>query len=334
MTAASLLNPAAQNGLQPVDVGRHLGGIADLIELCFGAELDAGSRGLLREMQFLSHTGPALRALQWAMLGQQPWNLGFVWVEGGRVVGSVSTQPVAAGSKTWIVANVAVHPDFRRHGIALALMRATLDLVRSRNGAEAILQVDDDNLAAVSLSRLWGFLRVTTRATWVRPGHLTPPPFQATPFDVRLRGAGEWADQLALAAQVRPEGLTWTKPLRAEDFRPGLRKQVEQFLSGRNEEHWVVTDPLSPTAAGDGLAGSLTVITGGAEGDRLHLLVSPRYAGQLERPLAVRALRRLGRRPWPVQLDYEADDETAGNILRELGFQSRRVLRWMRCVMR
>src|SRR5712692_2165645 len=212
MTAASLIHPAAQNGLQPVDVSRHLGGIADLIALCFGAELDAGSRGLIGEMQFLSHTGPALRVLQWLTLGQQPWNLGFVWVEAGRVVGSVSTQPVAAGSKTCIVANVAVHPDFRRHGIALALTRATLDLVRSRNGAEAILQVDDDNLAALSLYRQLGFLRVTTRTTWMRPGHLTPPEFQATPFDLRLRGTGEWAGQIALAAQVRPEGLTWTKP--------------------------------------------------------------------------------------------------------------------------
>jgi ribosomal protein S18 acetylase RimI-like enzyme len=334
MTAASLLNPAAQNGLQPVDLSRHLGGIADLIELCFGAELDAGSRGLLREMQFLSRTGPALRVLKWVTLGQQPWNLGFVWVEAGRVVGSVSTQPAAAGSKTWLVANVAVHPDFRRHGIALALTRATLDLIRSRTGADAILQVDDDNLAAVSLYRQLGFLRVATRTTWVRPGHLTPPPFQATPFDLRLRGTDEWADQLALAAQVRPEGLTWTKPLRAEDFRPGLRKQLEQFLSARTEEHWVVIDPLSPTTSGDRLAGSLTVIMGGAEGDRVHLLISPRYTGQLERPLLVRALRRLGRRPWSVQLDYEADDEAAAAILRELGFQARRVLRWMRSVIR
>ena len=53
MTAASLFKSAHQNGLQPVDLGRHLGGIARLIELCFGAELDAGGRGLIREMQFL-----------------------------------------------------------------------------------------------------------------------------------------------------------------------------------------------------------------------------------------------------------------------------------------
>src|SRR5262245_48368795 len=135
MTAASLLKPAAQSGLQPVDLSRHLGGIADLIELCFSAELDAAGRGLIRELQFLSRTGPALRVLQ--SVFQQPWNFGFVWLEKGRVVGSVSTQRTAARSRSWLVANVAVHPEFRRHGIALTMMRATLDLIRSQGGTEA-----------------------------------------------------------------------------------------------------------------------------------------------------------------------------------------------------
>jgi ribosomal protein S18 acetylase RimI-like enzyme len=328
MTAASLLKPAAQNGLQPVDLSRHLGGIADLIELCFGAELDAGGRGLIREMQFLSRTGPALRVLQTVLLGQQPWNLGFVWVEGGRVVGSVSTQPAATHSKSWLVANVAVHPDFRRHGIALALMRATLDQVRSQGGVEAILQVDDDNLAAVSLYRQMGFARVTTRTNWARAGYSTPPAFEASRFDVRLRGPGEWADQLALASLVRPEGVEWTQPLSVAAFRPGLRETIEQFFSGRTDEHWVVTDP--DAAAGGPLAGSLIISGGAADGDRLVLLIHPRYHGQLERPLLVRALRRLGNRPWPVRMDYDADDESAAAVLADLGFQSRRVLRWMR----
>jgi ribosomal protein S18 acetylase RimI-like enzyme len=331
--AAALTKSVVHNGLQPVDLARHLGGIAELIELCFRAELDAAGRGLIREMQWLSRAGPALRLLQLPLLGQQPWSLGFVWVEDGRVVGSVSTQRAASRSPIWLVANVAVHPDHRRRGLALAMMQATLDLIRSEGGTEAILQVDDDNLGAVSLYRGLGFTRVATRTNWVRSSHLPPPPFVATGHDLRLRAPNEWAEQFALAALVRPDGLTWGHPLRPEDFRPGPLKRLDHLLSGRSEEHWVLSEPAAGPAGGR-LVGSLTVQFNASDGDRLGLLVHPQYAGQLERPLLVRGLRRLGRRPWTARVEYNADDEAAALALTELGFQPRRTLRWMRLPIR
>jgi ribosomal protein S18 acetylase RimI-like enzyme len=335
MTAASLFKSTAHNGLQPLDLGRHLGGVADLIELCFSAELEAGGRGLIREMQLLSRAGPALRLMQTVLLSQLPWSLGYVWVEDGRVVGTVSTQRSAPRSPTWLVANVAVHPEHRRRGIALALMRAALDMIRGQGGAEAILQVDDDNLGAIALYRQLGFSHVTSRTAWVRPGYMAPPAYQASPFDIRPRGAGEWAQQFALAALVAPDGLAWGQPLRLEDFRPGWRRQVEQFFAARREEHWVAAEPLHPTSREPiGLAGSLSLQMGGPDGDRLMLLVHPGYRGRLERPLLVRGLRRLGRRPWSARMESDSDDGAATQALQELGFQVRRVLRWMRAALR
>ena len=330
MTAISLLKTALPAGLQPVDLNRHLSGMADLIELCFGHELDAAGRGLLRELKWLSRTGPALGLLQWLMLGQQPWNLGYVWVEDGRVVGTVSTQRSAPRSTSWLVANVAVHPDYRRKGMAVAMMQATLDLIRRQGGGEAILQVDDDNLGAVTLYREMGFRRVTTQTTWIRPAYTAPPDFLKSPFDIRLRGPREWADQYALAALVRPEGLTWGRPLQAGEFQPGLRRQMDNFFGGRYEEHWVVRDPLPRGPQAPALAGSLSLYVGGPDGDRLTLLVHPAYRGQLEAPLLTRALRRLGRRPWGLRVDYATDDDQATPAWQQLGFQNRRMLRWMK----
>jgi ribosomal protein S18 acetylase RimI-like enzyme len=327
--AAAITKSAAPNGLQPVDLARHLGGIAELIELCFRAELDAAGRGLIREMLWLSHAGPALRLLQLPLLGRAPWSLGFVWVEDGRVVGTVSTQRSASRSPVWLVANVAVHPNHRRRGLALALMRATLDLIRSEGGTEAILQVDDDNLGAVTLYRRLGFTRVATRTNWVRSSHLAPPPFVTSEHDIRLRAPKEWAEQLALAALARPEGLTWGHPLRPEDFRPGPLRRLDQLISGRPEEHWVVSGP-----EGGPLIGSLSLQLNASDGDRLGLLVHPAYAGKLERPLLVRGLRRLGRRPWETRVEIHADDEAAAQALTDLGFRPRRTLRWMRLLLR
>jgi ribosomal protein S18 acetylase RimI-like enzyme len=314
-----------------VDLSRHLGGIASLIELCFAAELDAGARGLIREMKWLSRAGPVLRLMQALFLNQQPWNQGYVWVEDGRVVGTVSTQRAAARSATWLIANVAVHPDYRRRGIALALMRATLDMIRGQHGADAILQVDDDNLGAIQLYRDLGFQRVITQVTWVRAAFSPPPPLERPDLNVRLRGPDEWQQQYSLAAQVRPEGLRWGSALTPQTFRPSALRQLGDYFAARLEEHWVV---METAGAEPRLAGSLTLNLNAPDGDRLTLMVHPSRQGELERPLLVRGLRRLGRRAWPARVEHNSDDPAASAALSDLGFQPRRRLRWMRCALR
>jgi ribosomal protein S18 acetylase RimI-like enzyme len=325
MTAQLVANPSAASGLQPIDVTRHLDGLADLIELCFASEMDAGGLSTIREMRALSRFGIGLRVLEWLGLGQHVWTQGYVWVEDGRVVGSVSTQPSEGRSTTWLIANVAVHPEFRRRGLALALMRATLDHIRERGGAAAILQVDDDNLGAIEVYRRLGFASLAVHANWTRTAHALAPAFEPSAFDVRLREWREWAEEYRLALLARPEGLTWNHPLGPDDFRPHLLRRLDQFLSGQVEEHWFAVHP--PTQQ---LMGSLAIKTGFAEGDRLTLLVHPDFHGKVERPLLVRGLRRLSPRPWGVRIEHPAADEPASAVLRDLGFTVTRTLKWMR----
>ena len=327
MTAASLLKNSARNGLQPLDLARHLGGLAQLMELCFSREMDSGGRSLVREMHFLSQFGPLLALLGPLGLAAEAWGLGFVWLEDGRVVGSVNTRRALARSSTWLIANVATHPDYRRRGIAAALTQATLDFIRQQGGAEAILQVDDDNYAAIDLYRQLGFAHVATLAAWVRSSR-SAPPLIPSPFDIRLRTRPEWADQFVLAQHVRPQGLAWARPLRPENFQPTGWQRLDAFLSGQSDEHWVVENP-QPGAASR-LIGSLTLRAAWNESARLVLLVHPQWRGQLERPLLARGLRRLGSSAFSVHIEQPAGDETAAAALQELGFSVTRTLRWMR----
>jgi ribosomal protein S18 acetylase RimI-like enzyme len=323
MTASSLLRNAPRDGLQALDLSRHLRGMAELIELCFNVTLDAGGHGLIREMVLFSHAGPLLKLLDWIPGGQPYWNQGYVWLEAGRVVGCASAHRADAHSPRWLVANVAVHPDYRRKGIALALMRATLDHIRDRGGAEVILQVDDDNAGAIALYHQLGFRRATTQTVWKRASHASVPAHYSSPFDVRLRGVGEWHAQWQLAQLVRPYGLQWNEPLAPTVFRPTFWQTFEAFLEGQSVEHWMAE------ADSARVAGSLLIHFNGWSSDALTLLVHPGFAGQVERPLLVRGLRRLGQRPWSISIEHPADDEATASALRELDFQPGRTFRWL-----
>ncbi len=329
MTSVPLWRTDLPAGLQPIDLSRHLGGIAALIELCFARDMDAGGRSVIREMQFVSGFGPVLPLLNAFGLLQYPWLLGYAWVEDGQVVGCANTQRAAGRDNTWLIANVAVHPNYRRRGIALALMRATLDYIRSRGGVEAILQVDDDNPAAIELYRQLGFACVTTQTAWARPALLPLPMALSTKFIIRPSTPADWPEQLALAARVRPEGFLWNQPLRAVNFNPTLGMRLDRWLAGQAEAHLVAEAPQSHQ-----LAGGLIVRANYPEGDRLILYVHPDFKGQLEKPLLAHGLRRLEGRPWVTRLEHPADDAPAEAALREYRFEPGRTLRWLKLAVR
>src|SRR5258705_6662107 len=125
MAAAALIDKLSFNGLRSVNLRRDLAGIADLIELCFGPTMDEAGRVGVREMRMVAQS-PSLSFL-YDGIGRVLGGLesGFVWIENGKVVGNASISPANLPTSMgtgYIIANVAVHPDYRRHGIAQSLM--------------------------------------------------------------------------------------------------------------------------------------------------------------------------------------------------------------------
>jgi RimJ/RimL family protein N-acetyltransferase len=251
-----------------------------------------------------------------------PLMRGFVWYEQGRLVGNVSLAP-SGYDHGWIVANVAVYPEFRRQGIARQLMQAALGWIDKRNTL-AILQVDADNPGAHALYDSLGFLTQRTFTRWRRAGYLRPPDALNDPPEIR-RGTWHDAPLLAdLAARVRPDeqgGMGWLRPNRRADFHPSSRASIQFALGGQHAESWII-----PGTRGDILAalrieerlGLLTTV--------FDLLVQPDQQGQLEAPLVNFALREVVGRRTPLVTEHPADDQAACAVLQQNYFRAERTL--------
>lgn len=72
---------------------------------------------------------------------------GYVWDENSKSVGSIMVQQ-RGSSNSWVIGNVGVLPEYRRRGIARALIEASLERISNLGGKVAILSVIDGNVAA------------------------------------------------------------------------------------------------------------------------------------------------------------------------------------------
>lgn len=315
MTAAAVARGRLKReGLLSVRPLRDMAPLADLMEAAFGHELDREGRRLIREMRAFGRAG----VLGWLagrfVLPPAAYPMGFVWYEAGDLVGNASVLPVEAGSPRWVLANVAVRPEFRRRGIGRGMVQACLGLARDRGGQEMILQVESGNEAAIRLYLELEFAQLTERTTYRLPAG-TAAGRELDLGLARERRAEEWHDQFRLARAEHPEGVVWPMPVRAEFFRgagwPGARP-------GR---HWVWYE-------GRQLMGSLTARPDwDREAWRLVLVSAAAGRGRVERGLISAGLAHL-KGEAAVVIDYPSG--AAVSAFEDLGFRSERKLTWMR----
>jgi ribosomal protein S18 acetylase RimI-like enzyme len=319
------------DGISQVNLRRDLGAIADLIELCFAATIDEAGRAAVREMRAISQSG-ALSALFSGldkMLGGL--ELGFVWYESGRLVGNVSLSraelPSALG-RGYVVANVAVHPDWRRRGIAEQLLYASEALLRTHGAMFAILQVDIRNEGAQALYEKLGFRAERAFTRWTRPIGARLPQRPATMPYITLRQGNEWRAEFDLARYARPNeqgGIGWLMPAHPDFFRPAPLRDFGRLLAGKRTERWIVRGPDNRQ-----IVGALQAVSSFGSANKLLLLVDPAWRGQLEMPLLNYAVRRLDSQDKPIQIEHPYDDAIANRALDDLGFRPQQSLLHMR----
>jgi ribosomal protein S18 acetylase RimI-like enzyme len=324
--------------VRPLNVLRDLPAVADLIELCFSSTMDNDGQRYLSDMRRASHDDSFLNwASHMAETASMPL-MGYVWEQDGRIIGNSSLIPFRDhGRRVYLIANVATHPDHRRHGIGRALTERCMQQARDKGAYAMWLHVRDDNPGAIQLYEELGFQEIARRTTWQSaPDRYVPMP--QTDIQITMRQTRFWPFQQDWLHRLYPDVLSWYHSWNFNALRPGLLSwfyllfvdfNIQQWAAvrndqllatltwmpqtGRSETLYAATKPTPPKVGWDAASGELDTVTN-LQGEALTLLL-------------IHARRTLSSYS-SLSLDFPAGD--LDDAIRDAGFRPRRTLLWMR----
>jgi ribosomal protein S18 acetylase RimI-like enzyme len=324
-TITNLLENTAQSGyLRPLDVRKDLGGVADLVEQCFADTLDSDGQRYIQQMRSLSRNPGTLN---WIGSFSERTSLplsGYVWEEEKRVVGNLTLIPYhIQREQAILIANVAVHPDYRRRGIAHRLTAKALDHARQRGIRSTWLHVREENEPAIKLYRSLGFQERARRTTWVSDGKVSQeePAKAANPprVTVGFRRAKDWNIQQAWLQRLYPAEVTWHLSLKQAWLRPGFRGFLYRTFNDINLRQWSAWQE-------DDLLGVLTWNSSLSYADSIWLATDEENEDTAAYTLLRYAKQQLSPKR-PLSLDFPAAQ--AREAIQGAGFHAHQTLIWM-----
>jgi ribosomal protein S18 acetylase RimI-like enzyme len=237
-TMSSIPIPARANAhpnLRPLNVLRDLPQVADLIELCFRQTMDRDGENYVREMRRAGREKSWMRSMENA--SNMPLN-GYVWEQDGKIVGNASLIVFRHNRrKIHLIANVAVHPDHRHHGIARAVTAQVMERARTGGTQELWLNVRDDNPDALDLYSDLGFRERARRTQWLVT-ESDIPSTASNKFQIVPRPAHFWPAQRAWLEQLHPEELAWYRGWNFKGLAPGLWNWLYLLFVDMNLRQW------------------------------------------------------------------------------------------------
>jgi GNAT superfamily N-acetyltransferase len=319
MTVSTVtLSPGTPGHLRPLNVLRDLPAVADLIEVCFHSTMDAEGRQYLQNIR---RSATDSRFLHWAQRVADTVSLplsGYVWDIGGKIVGNVSLIPYnKRGYRTYLIANVATHPDYRRRGIARLLTDIAVQHARDKHTDSIWLHVRDDNPGAVALYQELGFIERYRRSNWYSKRQEIPQPLPD--YFINRRKVNDWQQQRQWLARLYPEGLFWYYTNHWEMLRPGLLNAFSNFVKDISIDQWSVYQ-------NDVLRNVVSLERSYGKSDNIWAALPPVGADEAlsSALLAVQRFVGAGR---TLTLDFPAYE--AVDAIQAAGFDLARTLIWM-----
>jgi predicted GNAT family acetyltransferase len=230
------------------------------------------------------------------------------------------------GRRLYLIANVAVHPRFRRQGIARQLTHAALDRARERHSVAAWLHVREDNQAALQLYRSMGFQEIGRRTTWhnrlgenCRVGDNGKNLSLPSDYQLGQRRDEHWDAQNNWLQRMYPSKLSWHFPINMCSSRPSLLGKMKNYIFGSSCIHWSVQK--------DGeLNGVITWQPSSNFADNLWLAVPEKCDEDAVQALLIYAQKKA-KRHRPLTLDIPA--RLADDAICTAGFNPHQTLIWM-----
>jgi len=304
--------------------GRDTRAATDLVEMCFVDTLDPDGRSYLQQLHNSAYRSSFLERIS----PFEPVSLprtGFVWEEDGRLAGYLSLIPFFHQFQSYyLIANVAVHPDFRGRGIGRALTRRALTHARKHRVRAAWLQVRQDNGPATHIYRTEGFIERARRTTWLSGLPIENKTKERTDgIVIRSRQTKDWQLQQKWLKQLYPPELAWHLPIDQYAIRPGLSGSLYRLFNLVSPRFWVACQK-------DTLLGVLCQIRDSGYADTL-LLAAPAEDDSHRQNAAIQSLlkrvQRDNTRKRHLSLNLPADLWT--EILINCGFYPQQTLLWM-----
>jgi ribosomal protein S18 acetylase RimI-like enzyme len=286
----------AFRGIRPFSARTDLYGVARLLEEAFRREHNPSA--LLR-VNFPFSNFPLMREI-----GILLWTLnyaptfpetleGFVWVEDGRVVGNATLTADLARGNRYYISNVAVQPEYRRRGIARALMQASLEHIRRHQAQRVLLNVRPHNAGALQLYTNLGFKTLEMRGEW----RLAALPLRLPAIQITALRPLRWSDARAVS-----ELVCATTPANVQPYHPRTRvfeltwdgrlfERIGDFLIGQTTRRWVLER--------DGRLAALLRVRGRnlALPHQLAIEAHPNVRGHVENELIAVACQELAQFP-------------------------------------